>query len=119
MGLDIINKIRKSKLLTSQQLSKKSGVPLGTLNKILCGSTINPKLETLKAIANSLDCTLDDFDIIDGIDHNIELIDEIKIKKDEMELISKYRQLSNNQKGKLCDFIEFQLYLNSTENKKK
>lgn len=62
MGLEIINELRKKKGLTSEQLSVKSGVPLGTLNKILNGTTKDPKLETLKALARVLECSLDDFD---------------------------------------------------------
>jgi transcriptional regulator with XRE-family HTH domain len=64
MGLEIINELRKKKNLTSEQLSSKSGVPLGTLNKILNGTTKDPKLETLKALARVLECSLDDFDDI-------------------------------------------------------
>jgi transcriptional regulator with XRE-family HTH domain len=62
MGLEIINQLKKNKGLTSEELSKKSGVPLGTLNKILSGVTKDPKLETLRALAKTLDCNLDDFD---------------------------------------------------------
>lgn len=62
MGLEIINELKKKKGLTSEQLSDKSGVPLGTLNKILNGTTKDPKLETLKALARVLECSLDDFD---------------------------------------------------------
>ncbi|HBH4135394.1 helix-turn-helix domain-containing protein [Clostridioides difficile] len=62
MGLEKINELRKERGLTSEQLSKLSGVPKGTLDKILTGVTKDPKLETLKSIARVLDCTLDDFD---------------------------------------------------------
>lgn len=62
MGLEIINQLKKDKGLTAEELSKKSGVPLGTLNKILSGVTKDPKLETLRALAKTLDCNLDDFD---------------------------------------------------------
>ena len=62
MGLEVINVLKKKKRLTSEQLSNESGVPLGTLNKILNGTTKDPKLETLKALARVLDCRLDDFD---------------------------------------------------------
>lgn len=62
VGLEIINELKKKKGLTSEQLSDKSGVPLGTLNKILNGTTKDPKLETLKALARVLECSLDDFD---------------------------------------------------------
>ncbi|MCA5960598.1 helix-turn-helix transcriptional regulator [Blautia sp. RD014234] len=48
--------------MTTAELSEKSGVPKGTLDKILSGVTRDPKLETLKAIARVLGLTLDDFD---------------------------------------------------------
>ncbi|HZJ85806.1 MAG TPA: helix-turn-helix transcriptional regulator [Erysipelotrichaceae bacterium] len=62
MGLEIIDKIRKEMKLSSRELSEMSGVPKGTLDKILNGTTKDPKLETLKAISRVLKCTLDDFD---------------------------------------------------------
>lgn len=62
MGLEIIQMIKKERGITTETLSKLSGVPVGTLNKILNGETKDPKLETLKAIARVLGCTLDDFD---------------------------------------------------------
>lgn len=62
MGLEIISLLKKKLGLTTQQLSEMSGVPVGTLNKILNGTTLDPKLETLKALAKVLGCSLDDFD---------------------------------------------------------
>ncbi|MFR9207661.1 MAG: helix-turn-helix domain-containing protein [Lachnospiraceae bacterium] len=62
MGLEKIAEYKKKLGITSEELSKRSGVPLGTLNKILSGDTKDPKLGTLKAISRVLGCTLDDFD---------------------------------------------------------
>ena len=62
MGLEKIAEYKKKLGMTSEELSEKSGVPLGTLNKILSGATKDPKLETLKSIAHVLGLTLDDFD---------------------------------------------------------
>ena len=62
MGLERINEIRKQKKMSINQLSELSGVPKGTLSKITAGITTNPNLDTLKAIARTLECTLDDFD---------------------------------------------------------
>lgn len=62
MGLDKINEYKKKLGLTTEELSKQSGVPIGTLNKILSGATKDPKLETLKSIARVLGLTLNDFD---------------------------------------------------------
>lgn len=62
MGLDKIKEYQRRMGITSQELSDMSGVPKGTLDKILSGVTKDPKLETLKAIARVLKCSLDDFD---------------------------------------------------------
>ena len=61
MGLEIINTIRKERGMTVEQLSEASGVPLNTLKKICAGIATNPTLNTIKAIAAALGCTLDDF----------------------------------------------------------
>ena len=62
MGLEIINQRKKVKKLTNEDLSVLSGVPKGTIDKITSGATKDPKLETLKALARVLDCSLSDFD---------------------------------------------------------
>lgn len=55
-----IKKIMKIRGLGNKELSEKSGIPLGTLNKILYGDTKNPSLESMQSIARVLGCTLDD-----------------------------------------------------------
>lgn len=65
MGLEKIAELKKEMGLTNEELSRLSGIPKGTLDKILSGVTKDPKLETLKAIARVLGCTLDDFDDYD------------------------------------------------------
>lgn len=62
MGLDKIEEYKRKLGLTTAELAERSGVPKGTLDKILSGVTKDPKLETLKAIARVLGLTLDDFD---------------------------------------------------------
>ncbi len=57
---DRINKLKKEKKITNDMLAELSGVPKSTLAKITSGKTPNPKLETVRAIANVLGCTLDD-----------------------------------------------------------
>ena len=44
--------------MTTEALSLKSGVPKGTINKILNGETRNPTVGTLTALAEALDCPL-------------------------------------------------------------
>ena len=55
----IISEKRKQAGLTIDELAAKSGVPKGTLNKIINGYTRDPQIET---IARALNCTLEDFD---------------------------------------------------------
>ena len=46
---------RKKKLgMTTEQLSQLSGVPVGTINKILSGETKSPRYDTLRALENVL-----------------------------------------------------------------
>ena len=88
MGLEKIAEYKKKLNLTTEELSAKSGVPIGTLNKILSGATKDPKLETLKAIARVLGLSLNDFDDnsdppvlaahFDGDDYTEEELDEIR-----------------------------------------
>ena len=82
MGLEKIAEYKKKLGITTEELSLRSGVPVGTLNKILSGDTKDPKLGTLKAIARVVGLTLDDFDdyeeekvvSIDSYEHIEELI---------------------------------------------
>lgn len=56
-----IKQIMKAKGIGNKTLAEKSGLPLGTLNKIIYGDTKNPTLDNMQAIARALGCTLDDF----------------------------------------------------------
>ena len=58
----IISEKRKQAGLTIDELAATSGVPKGTLNKIINGYTRDPQIETVKSIARALNCTLEDFD---------------------------------------------------------
>lgn len=87
MGLEKISEYKKKLGMTTEELSAKSGVPVGTLNKILSGATKDPKLETLKSIAKVLGLSLNDFDDdtpgtiaahFDGNEYTEEELDEIK-----------------------------------------
>lgn len=101
MGLEIINQLKKERGLTNEELSAKSGVPLGTLSKITSGITKDPKLETLKAIAKVLNCSLDDFDD--------EMNSSLLTNQDEIHLIEQYRQLNLHGKQLVNAVIAFEL----------
>lgn len=61
MNLEYIRQLKKEKKMTSQMISDSSGIPKSTIDKILVGATKDPKLETLRAIANALGCRMEDF----------------------------------------------------------
>lgn len=50
--------LKKQAGINTKELSEKSGVPLGTLNKLLSGQTDKPKLDTLEKIASALGTTV-------------------------------------------------------------
>ena len=96
MGLNKINEIKKKLGMTTEELSQKSGVPIGTLNKILSGQTEDPKFFTLKAIARALGCTLDDFDdtVLDNHISNtlVEHFEEEQYTKEEQNEILQFAE---------------------------
>lgn len=101
MGLEIINIIKKEKGMTSKQLSEKSKVPIGTLNKILNGQTKNPAYETIFALAKALDCSVDMF--CDKKDTQISMP---LLSKEETTLLENYNKLDNEDKTKVVDYTE-------------
>ncbi len=56
---EVLAKLKTENGLTTDQLSLRSGVPKGTLNKLLNGETRNPTGATLKKIADALNCPVE------------------------------------------------------------
>ena len=83
-----IKAIKNEKKITNERLSELTGIPLGTLSKLLAGINDSPKLSNVVAIAEALGCTLDY--LVSGIpqnDHNYTLTME------EIAWIEQYRAL--------------------------
>ena len=59
---EMISVYRKQAGLTIDELAAKSGVPKGTINKIIGGITKAPTLDNIKAIARALNLILADID---------------------------------------------------------
>jgi len=59
---ELISYYRKQAKMTIDELALTSGVPKGTLNKIIGGVTKAPTLDNMKSIAKALGKTLADFD---------------------------------------------------------
>lgn len=59
----ILNRIRAAKEardMTNQHLADLSGVPLGTINRILSGKTASPNYITVVALCRALDISIDE-----------------------------------------------------------
>lgn len=57
---ETIKKYRKKRGISQDVLSKKANLAFHTIAKIEAGSTPNPRIETVKRIADALGVTLDD-----------------------------------------------------------
>lgn len=51
---------KKLRKMTNQKLAEITGLPVGTISRIASGETKEPKLKTLRLLAQALDCTIDD-----------------------------------------------------------
>jgi transcriptional regulator with XRE-family HTH domain len=97
MGIDYLNKVKKDKGMTAEDLSNRSGVPLSTLNKILSGQTSDPKFETLKAICNALGISLAELDDYEKEkDELTEYLDELH-KRPEMKMLFKVAKKASKE----------------------
>jgi transcriptional regulator with XRE-family HTH domain len=57
--IERIKQLKSEKKITNDQLADMTGIPLGTLSKILAGISDSPKLVNIVAIAQALGCSLD------------------------------------------------------------
>ena len=55
-----IKKYRAKLGISQDRLSKLAGITLHTITKIESGATLDPRIETVKKIAKSLEVTVDD-----------------------------------------------------------
>lgn len=77
--LENIKRLKKEKGFTNESLSERSGISIGTLNKLLSGATTDPKLSTLLPLADALNCSLDEL-IGWKKDRNVFLSEELSRK---------------------------------------
>lgn len=55
-----IKKFRRKSALSQDKLSKLAGITLHTITKIESGATPDPRVSTVKKIADALGCTVDE-----------------------------------------------------------
>ena len=86
--LDRIKLMKNEKKMTNEQLSDRTGIPLGTLSKILAGMSDSPKLSNIIAICNALDCSVEY--IVSGTPENT---NNYSLSGEEIRMIESYREL--------------------------
>ena len=102
MSLEKIKIIMKQKGYTAETLAQKCGVPKSTIDKITCGVTPDPRYETVKAIANGLDLTIDELSEFLGV-----VAKEAQTPNSDTEkLLSLYNQLDAFDRGVIMGKIE-------------
>jgi SOS-response transcriptional repressor LexA/DNA-binding Xre family transcriptional regulator len=89
--IDRIKFLKSEKKITNERLSELTGIPLGTLSKIMAGISDSPKLSNIIAICDALECSLDY--IVSGKpeNHNNYTLDDNEIR-----LIEDYRKLDDH-----------------------
>ncbi len=96
MELDYIERIKKlkaEKRMTNDELAKASGIPLGTLSKILAGLNDSVKLSNVVAICEALDCNVDY--IVSGTPENA---NNFTLDATEIRLIENFRRLDEHSR---------------------
>ena len=88
-----IKKIKSERKITNEKLSELTGIPLGTLSKILAGISDSPKLSNMVLISAALGCSLDY--IVSGTPDNT---NNYTLSDHEIALIEEYRQLDKHGK---------------------
>ena len=89
--IDRIKKIKSERRITNDKLSEMTGIPLGTLSKILAGISDSPKLSNMLAICRALDCSLDY--IVSGVPENHH---NYTLSEGEIALVEHYRRLDSH-----------------------
>lgn len=97
---ELISFYRKQSGMTIDELAAKSGVPKGTLNKIIAGITKAPTLDNMKSIARALGKTLADFDD--------EPEQDSYFSPSEQSIIKKYRVLDPYGKDTVSAVLDYE-----------
>ncbi|MBE6589755.1 MAG: helix-turn-helix domain-containing protein [Ruminococcaceae bacterium] len=86
--LDRIKLLKNERKMTNDQLSELTGIPLGTLSKILAGMSDSPKLSNIVAICSALDCSVEY--IVSGTPENT---NNYTLSGEEISMIERFRTL--------------------------
>jgi transcriptional regulator with XRE-family HTH domain len=99
---DVIKTLMAAQGMTYTELSAKSGVPIGTVNKILNGTSINPRLSTVEAIASALGSTVDEIRAYEKVNFDKSHL-SVEVDKEKQELLLIFDNLSETERRFLLD----------------
>ncbi len=96
-----IKEIKTQKKMTNDELAERTGIPGGTLAKILAGISESPKLCNIVAICEALNCSLDY--IMYGVEENT---NNYTLDEDEIDMIERFRTLDERGRETVLSLIE-------------
>lgn len=91
--IDRIKQVKSEKKITNDMLSEMTGIPLGTLSKILAGISDSPKLVNIVAICDALGISLEY--AVNGTPENT---NNFTLDRGEIRLVESYRTLDSHGK---------------------
>ena len=96
-----IKEVKSARKMTNVELSERTGIPGGTLSKILAGISETPKFCNIVAICEALNCSLDY--IVYGLEENK---NNYTLTDEEIEMIEDYRALDARGQETVAALIE-------------
>lgn len=99
--LDRIKKLKNEQKITNDRLAELTGIPLGTLSKILAGMSDSPKLSSLVAICGALGCSVEY--VVSGTPENH---NNYTLSAEEIVFVERYRRLDRFGKSMLDTVME-------------
>ena len=96
-----IKEVKSAQKMTNDELSEKTGIPGGTLSKILAGISESPKLANFVAICEALNCSLDY--VMYGIEENS---NNYTLDEDEIDMVERFRTLDVRGKQAVLALLE-------------
>ena len=91
--LDRIKQVKKERGITNDELSKLTGIPMGTISKLLAGLNDSPKFSNVVAICEALQCDVGY--IVTGVPCNE---NNFFLNDDEVKFMETYRRLDAHAK---------------------
>ena len=96
-----IKQIKSERKMTNDELAEKTGIPGGTLSKILAGISESPKLSNIVAICEALNCSLDY--VMYGIEENR---NNYTLNEEEIAFVERFRLLDERGKENVNALLE-------------